>query len=37
VEPEAQVGTDVIETDFEESTIRAGQYIQTQRKPHEII
>jgi glucose-1-phosphate adenylyltransferase len=37
VEPEAQVGTDVIDSDFDESVIRAGQYIQTRRKPNEII
>jgi glucose-1-phosphate adenylyltransferase len=37
VEPESQVGTDVIETDFDESTVRAGQYIETRRKPNEII
>jgi glucose-1-phosphate adenylyltransferase len=37
VEPEAQVGTDVIDSDFDESVIRAGQYIQTRRKPNEIL
>jgi glucose-1-phosphate adenylyltransferase len=37
VEPEAQVGTDVIESDYDESVIRTGQYIQTRRKPNEII
>jgi len=37
VEPEAQVGTDVIDSDFDESVIRAGQYIQTRRQPNEII
>ena len=37
VEPDAQVGTDVIETDFDASVISAGQYIQTRRKPNEII
>jgi glucose-1-phosphate adenylyltransferase len=37
VEPEAQVGTDVIDSDFDESVVRAGQYIQTRRKPNEII
>ncbi len=36
VEPEAQIGTDVIESDYEESTVRAGQYIQTRRPPNEI-
>ena len=37
VEPEAQVGTDVIESDFDESVIRAGQYIRTRRQPNEIL
>jgi glucose-1-phosphate adenylyltransferase len=37
VEPEAQIGTDVIDSDFDESVIRAGQYIQTRRKPNEIL
>jgi glucose-1-phosphate adenylyltransferase len=37
VEPEAQVGTDVIESDYDDSTIRTGQYIQTRRKPNEIL
>ncbi|HLO13230.1 MAG TPA: sugar phosphate nucleotidyltransferase [Anaerolineales bacterium] len=37
VEPEAQVGTDVIASDYDESIIRAGQYLQTRRKPNEII
>jgi glucose-1-phosphate adenylyltransferase len=37
IEPEAQVGTDVIESDYEESTVRAGQYLQTRRQPNEII
>jgi glucose-1-phosphate adenylyltransferase len=37
VEPEAQVGTDVVESDYEDSTVRAGQYIQTQRLPNEIV
>jgi glucose-1-phosphate adenylyltransferase len=36
VEPDAQIGTDVIESDYEESVIRAGQYIQTRRPPNEI-
>jgi len=36
VEPEAQIGTDVIETDFDESVIRAGQYIQTRRQANEV-
>ncbi len=37
IEPEAQVGTDVIDSDFDASVIRAGQYIQTRRKPNEIL
>ncbi len=31
VEPEAQIGTDVIGADFETNVVRAGQYIQTRR------
>jgi glucose-1-phosphate adenylyltransferase len=37
VEPEAQIGTDVIDSDFEESVTRAGQYLQTRRLPNEIL
>jgi glucose-1-phosphate adenylyltransferase len=37
VEPEAQVGTDVIDSDYDESVVRAGQYIETRRKPNEIL
>jgi glucose-1-phosphate adenylyltransferase len=36
VEPDAQVGTDVIESDYEASVVRAGQYIQTRRPPNEV-
>lgn len=36
VEPEGQVGTDVIVSDFEESVVRAGQHIQTRRQANEI-
>jgi glucose-1-phosphate adenylyltransferase len=36
VEPEAQIGTDVIATDFEANVIRAGQFIQTQRLANEV-
>jgi glucose-1-phosphate adenylyltransferase len=36
VEPEAQIGTDVIGSDIEGSVIRAGQYIQTQRQANEV-
>jgi glucose-1-phosphate adenylyltransferase len=37
IEPEAQVGTDVIGSDFKDSVVKAGQYIQTRRKPNEIL
>ncbi|MDQ2691243.1 MAG: sugar phosphate nucleotidyltransferase [Chloroflexota bacterium] len=37
VEPEAQISTDVMEADYEESVIRAGQHVQTRRKPNEIL
>lgn len=36
VEPDAQIGTDVTEADYEESTVQAGQYIQTRRPANEI-
>ena len=36
VEPEAQVGTDIIDSDYEDKVVRAGQYIQTRRQPNEI-
>jgi glucose-1-phosphate adenylyltransferase len=36
VELGAEIGTDVIPTDFDESLVRAGQYIQTRRLPNEI-
>jgi glucose-1-phosphate adenylyltransferase len=36
VEPGAEIGTDVIASDYEESVIRAGQYIQTRRLPNEL-
>lgn len=36
VEPEAQIGTDVIESDYEGSVVTTGKYIQTRRKPNEI-
>jgi glucose-1-phosphate adenylyltransferase len=36
IEPEAQIGTDVIESDYEESVVRAGEYIQTRRPANEI-
>jgi glucose-1-phosphate adenylyltransferase len=37
VEPEAQIGTDVIESDYKESVVHAGQSIETQRPANEII
>jgi glucose-1-phosphate adenylyltransferase len=37
VEPDAQIGTDVIESDYEDSVIRAGQYIQTRRLANEVV
>lgn len=36
IEPEAQVGCDVIESDYPESVVRAGQLIETRRQPNEI-
>ncbi|RPJ29338.1 MAG: glucose-1-phosphate adenylyltransferase [Chloroflexi bacterium] len=36
VEPEAQIGTDVIESDYDESVVHASQYIQTRRPANEI-
>jgi len=36
VEPEAQIGTDVIESDYTESVIRAGEFIQTRRQANEV-
>ena len=36
VEPEAQIGTDVIGSDFNENVIRSGQYIQTRRLANEV-
>jgi len=37
IEPEAEIGTDVIGSDYDESIVRAGQLIQTRRLPNEII
>lgn len=37
IEPEGQVGTDVIESDYEESVVHANQYVQTRRQPNEIL
>ncbi|MBI4760110.1 MAG: glucose-1-phosphate adenylyltransferase [Chloroflexota bacterium] len=36
VEPEGVVGTDVIASDYPETIVRAGQFIQTRRQPNEI-
>lgn len=36
IEPGAQVATDVIASDYSESVVRDGQYIQTKRLPNEI-
>lgn len=36
VEPDAEIGTDVIPTDFSEGYVKAGQFIQTNRQPYEI-
>ncbi len=36
VEPEAQIGTDVIGSDIEGTVVRAGEYIQTRRPANEV-
>lgn len=36
VEPNAQVGTDVAITDFDENYVHAGQFLETRRLPNEI-
>ncbi len=36
VEPEAQIGTDVVQSDYDGNVVRAGQYIQTRRRANEI-
>ena len=36
IEPGAEIGTDVVPTDFEGLHVPAGQYIQTKHKPYEI-
>ena len=36
VEPEAQIGTDVIGSDFTEAVVRAGQYVETRRQANEV-
>lgn len=36
VEPGAEIGTDVIQSDYSDSVIHAGQYLHTKRLPNEI-
>jgi glucose-1-phosphate adenylyltransferase len=36
VEPGAEISTDVVHSDFENLHVKADQFIQTKRKPHEI-
>ncbi|MCC7189821.1 MAG: glucose-1-phosphate adenylyltransferase [Anaerolineales bacterium] len=36
VEPEAQIGTDVVASDYSDSTVRAGDWIKTKRPANEI-
>ena len=36
VEPDAEISTDVIASDYDDSVIRAGQFIRTRRRPNEI-
>jgi len=36
VEPNGEVGTDVIPSDYDDPVVRAGQFIQTRRLPNEI-
>ena len=36
VEPGAEIGTNLVPTDFENLYVMAGQSVQTNRKPHEI-
>ena len=36
VEPGAEISTDVIETDFDEPQVKAGQSIRTKQKPYEV-
>jgi glucose-1-phosphate adenylyltransferase len=36
IEPEGEVGTDVVPTDYEDSTVRAGQSIKTRRLANEV-
>jgi len=36
VEPSSEIGTDVIQSDYDETIVRAGQFIQKRRKANEI-
>ncbi len=36
IEPNGEVGTDVIPSDYDDSVVRAGQFIRTRRLPNEI-
>lgn len=36
VEPGAEIGTDVIESDYDENIVRAGQYLETRRLANEV-
>ena len=36
VEPGAEISTDVVETDFDELYVKAGQSVRSKRKPHEV-
>jgi glucose-1-phosphate adenylyltransferase len=36
VEPEAEIDTDVIESDYPEGIVRSGTSLKTKRKPHEV-
>jgi glucose-1-phosphate adenylyltransferase len=36
IEPEAEIGTDVIQSDYPDSIVRAGQTVITKRQPNEI-
>jgi glucose-1-phosphate adenylyltransferase len=36
IEPEAQVGTDVVDADYEGSRVRAKEYVQTRRLANEV-
>ncbi len=36
VEPGAEIGTDVVQSDYDEAVVHAGQSVRTRRKPNEI-